>query len=274
MTRRFGAVPRSETFSSMWDDRAAVDVQFNSVISPGDRSGLKTEYVDQVDRRLIAPELELLSLGAKVLDFGCGAGRIAQWSLFDRLEYFGVDQSEKMIELATRYSAGKPKRQFFRYDGQHLPFESRVFDCVIAIWVLQHILDDDRLRAVGRELDRVLKPGGKIILIEQLSGREIDEHLPSGEIYKRHRQASTLSALFGASQQPVWLRKTEGFVAHGPLYKSLGIIGLLPVPSMRGIIPACIALDEVWYRVTVGLRIYQPDWIDQGLMIIKQVSRT
>jgi SAM-dependent methyltransferase len=260
---------REEAVAGMWDERAAEDVNFNSVISPGDRSGLKAEYIDLIDRKLLAPELGALPPGAKVLDFGCGVGRVARWSLFDRLEYFGVDRSARMIETAKRYSESTPHRHFACYD-RRLPFDDAEFDCVISIWVIQHIVEEAALRDTASELLRVLKPGGHIILIEQVSDREIDEALPNGEIYKRHRSASALSAAFGSREGPAWLQKTAGFAMHGPFYKSLGIVGLVPVRKLRRLIPSFVDLDEAWYRATGGFRPRSRDWLDQGLMVVKK----
>lgn len=259
-----------ESVKTMWDERAAVDVNFNSVISPSDRSGLKTEYVNRVDRRLIVPELILLPDGAKVLDFGCGVGRLSQWPEFDRLRYFGVDRSEKMIQSAKKYSAHKPNRTLVTYDGYTLPFKSGFFDCIVAVWVIQHVLEEERLTALVRELDRVLAPGGKVILIEQLSDTVLDETLPSGEVYKRHRQASALTSLFGFAASPAWHKKTPGFALHGPFYRSLMLLGYLPLRSLRRLVPAFIALDELWYTMTARTNLLRPKWTDEGLMIVKK----
>jgi SAM-dependent methyltransferase len=267
---RWGIRKPRESVKTMWDERAVADVNFNSVISPSDRSGLKTEYVDLVDRRLIVPELEQLPAGAKVLDFGCGVGRLAQWPEFDRLRYYGVDRSEKMVQSAREYSARKPNRHFSTYDGSTLPFESGLFDCIVAVWVIQHILEEERLGALVRELDRVLKPGGKIILIEQISDRVLDEALPGGEVYKRHRQASALTSLFGLAASPAWHKKTPGFALHGPFYRSLTLVGYVPLRALRRLVPAFVALDELWYRVTVGTSLARPKWMDEGLMIVKK----
>ncbi|HEY2408465.1 MAG TPA: class I SAM-dependent methyltransferase [Polyangiaceae bacterium] len=264
-----GLLRRSEAVTSMWDERATADVNFNSVISPGDRSGLKAAYVDLIDQRLLAAELTALAPGAKVLDFGCGVGRLACWSLFDRLQYFGVDRSQKMIDGAKRHTGERPARLFAHYDGDRLPFDDGTFDCVIAIWVIQHIVDEQSLARTARELDRVSRPGGKIILIEQVSEEQIDEALPSGEIYKRHRPASALSEAFGSRSGPAWLRKTDGFVMHGPFYRGLALLGRLPIAGLRKLVPSFVALDDAWYRATGGLRLPSQRWLDQGLMIVK-----
>jgi SAM-dependent methyltransferase len=50
-----------------------------------------------------------------------------------------------------------------RGDVQHLPFSSTCFDAVVAITVLYTVVDD--ARAV-RELARVLRPGGAVVMVE------------------------------------------------------------------------------------------------------------
>jgi ubiquinone/menaquinone biosynthesis C-methylase UbiE len=104
---------------------------------------------------------DYLKEGEKILDFGCGAG---QWyELFgkEKVQYFGVDFSKKLIEIAkSRY----PTANFQVIDGFHFPFESEFFDKVYAIAVFHH-LPSEKIRVfVLKEIKRVLKKGGILIL--------------------------------------------------------------------------------------------------------------
>jgi arsenite methyltransferase len=56
-------------------------------------------------------------------------------------------------------------------DARRLPFDAASFDVVVSSWALHNIADsEERLRAL-REIDRVLKPGGRIALIDIRHGR-------------------------------------------------------------------------------------------------------
>ena len=53
----------------------------------------------------------------KVLDFGCGIGRILEYDLFQNADYYGVDISPEMINNARRKWKNRPHTNFYCYDG-------------------------------------------------------------------------------------------------------------------------------------------------------------
>jgi SAM-dependent methyltransferase len=71
------------------------------------------------------------------------------------VELIAVDQSERMVELARE--RGVDARVG---DVQELPFADGEFDVAVANWMLYHVPDLDRGLA---ELDRVLRPGGRLV---------------------------------------------------------------------------------------------------------------
>lgn len=92
-----------------------------------------------------------IQLRGRMLDVGCGQQPYRH--LFEVDEYFGV-------ELDTAFNRQTKKADFF-YDGKTLPFESEYFDALLCNQVLEHVPDDD---AFIRELARVIKPGGLLVL--------------------------------------------------------------------------------------------------------------
>ncbi|MFA7209741.1 MAG: methyltransferase domain-containing protein [Parcubacteria group bacterium] len=105
-----------------------------------------------------------ISEGAKVLDFGCGNGRLLEILKDKRLEYYGVDSSQGLIDLAkSRYP--EPGLHFLKTSGQaSLPFPDDFFNTAVSIAVFHHLPDKKFRLDTARELYRVLKPDGKIIV--------------------------------------------------------------------------------------------------------------
>ena len=99
--------------------------------------------------------------GDKILDLGCGNGRLLELFKDKDIEYIGVDTSEKLIEIAKKkYPDGK----FQVADALNLPFEDNYFDKVFSIAVLHHIPSKEyRLRFL-KEAKRVLRKDGLLIL--------------------------------------------------------------------------------------------------------------
>lgn len=104
---------------------------------------------------------ELILVGEKVLDLGCGNGRFYELFKDKPLDYYGVDISENLITIAkSRY----PGVKFKVIDGLNFPFPNNYFDKIYSIAVFHHIPSEEfRLRFL-KEARRVLKPGGYFIL--------------------------------------------------------------------------------------------------------------
>ena len=92
----------------------------------------------------------------KVLDVGCGNGMILS-PLVGRHEIYGLDISEMAVAQAN--AAGVNARQHDLEDP--LPFENAFFDMVFCGETIEHQVDTDWLLS---EINRVLMPGGKLVL--------------------------------------------------------------------------------------------------------------
>jgi SAM-dependent methyltransferase len=129
-------------------------------------------------RQNIWPEIKFLLdkylfSGEKVLDLGCGNGRYFEYLKEKNVDYFGVDNSDKLIELAkNRY----PGVNFQIADAFNLPFSDNFFDKIVSIAVLHHIPSEELRIKFLKELKRVLKPGG-ILILTVWNFHELDEFI-------------------------------------------------------------------------------------------------
>ena len=113
--------------------------------------------------------LPQISAGSRVLDLGCGHGRLATL-LPPRCAYIGVDNSETMLDLAreqVHHRDPEPEVDFVALDlltaswPAHIPGR---FDWIIMRAVLHHIPGyANRCRLLGKAID-LLKPSGSILV--------------------------------------------------------------------------------------------------------------
>lgn len=100
----------------------------------------------------------------RVLDFGCGAGRLSQALAEHADEVVGVDVSEPMLETARGLDRSGGRCEFVHNDSPGLGrFEDGSFDLVYSELVLQH-LPADVIEGYLAEFMRVLNPGGVAVL--------------------------------------------------------------------------------------------------------------
>ncbi len=115
---------------------------------------------DQLGRAINLPA------GSKVLDAGCGMGRVAVNLAQDfGYQIEGIDLLDFNIKEATRYSAARhqPGVSFRVGDYTKLPFPNDSFDAVYTMETLYHAPNYDEALS---ELRRVLKPNGKLVMFE------------------------------------------------------------------------------------------------------------
>ncbi|MGH7553290.1 MAG: class I SAM-dependent methyltransferase [Longimicrobiales bacterium] len=109
-------------------------------------------------RRLAAlVELAQARAGERLLEVGCGGGHVLEQ--FPGLDRTGVDLSAGMLKRARRRVG--PSVRLIQSQAERLPFQSGSFDVVVCTEVLEHILNPPE---VIRELMRVAKPGGRVIV--------------------------------------------------------------------------------------------------------------
>jgi len=114
---------------------------------------------------------QYLSEGAKILDLGCGNGRLLHFLASKNIDYVGLDISENLIKIANQLAQKKKESEkdfpYFSFscgDLTSLPFENQSFDAVFAIASLYHVPSRELRRKALEEISRVLKKNGIFIM--------------------------------------------------------------------------------------------------------------
>src|SRR6202521_5806597 len=101
--------------------------------------------------------------GLRVLEIGCGLGTDGAQFAKAGADYTGVDLTDAAVESARKHFELLGLRGDFRTaDAENLDFTDESFDLVYSHGVLHHTPDT---AAAGREIHRVLKPGGRAIVM-------------------------------------------------------------------------------------------------------------
>jgi 2-polyprenyl-3-methyl-5-hydroxy-6-metoxy-1,4-benzoquinol methylase len=104
-----------------------------------------------------------------VLDLGCGPGVICNELRKKKLLCIGVDYSDKIIRIAKSRGG-----EFLWGSAEDIPCEDNFFNTVVVTETLEHVND---LEQSLKEIDRVLKPDGDIIITVPDGGTTSRVHL-------------------------------------------------------------------------------------------------
>jgi ubiquinone/menaquinone biosynthesis C-methylase UbiE len=147
------------------------------------------KFHDALYRDLIKKHL---APGARLLDAGCG-----RYLKFSK-EWAGMAKVVGIDLESTLETANERSPFGVRGDLNHLPFPAGYFDLVISRHVIEHLEDPPQ---VFREFHRVLKPGGKVILLTP-NKYDYVSVIASVTPYRWHR--ALVSRIFGVSEDDVY----------------------------------------------------------------------
>jgi SAM-dependent methyltransferase len=150
-----------------WDERALKDAErfVYTRDSDGDEADFTAAGGANYDQ-LVRPFLPVLLNGAaardcRVVEIGCGIGRMTRWFAESFGEVHAIDVAPEMIAQARIRLAAYPNVALHAGSGFDLtPLPDAYFDLVFSYIVFQHIPSAAVIRNYIREAARVLKPGG------------------------------------------------------------------------------------------------------------------
>lgn len=130
--------------------------------------------------------------GKRILNIGCWIGWFEKFAVEqDGASVVGVDTNEEFLEKARRF-VGKAK--FVHASASNLPFQNGFFDIVTMFDVLEHTPRSTESKCLT-ETNRVLRPGGTLILSVPASHVITNILDPAWYLGHRHYKASQVTQL-------------------------------------------------------------------------------
>lgn len=176
--------------------------------------------------------------GEKGLDIGTGTGNLAGLFLAKGIDMAGIDQSKEMLKQCGRKFPGLETKL-----GNFLavPYLDHSFDFVVSSYALHHLTDEQKFLAFS-EMRRVLKPHGRICLVDLMfENRETR----SGYLKKLEQQGkfeliSMMKGEYYANRSELvrWFESNGYLTKTEQIHEMLHILYAVPIQTGYGAVPA------------------------------------
>jgi ubiquinone/menaquinone biosynthesis C-methylase UbiE len=177
-------------------------------------------------RRQVLPQLNEIFAGRdqrqlRLVDIGCGTGRFIDCvkQAWPRLQITGLDMSDAYVRHARRHLRRWARISFVVGKAEAIPLPDHSQDAVTSIFLF-HELPPKVRRKVVRECVRVLKPGGRLIILDSLQRDDRAEYQGMLQLFRQSyhepyyasylkEDLGALAAMYGLSQ----VRSIPAFVS-------------------------------------------------------------
>lgn len=177
----------------------------------------------------------------RALDLGCGTGVFAERARAAGWDVIAVDPFRGMLERLHRRHPGIPAVQA---SGERLPFADDVFALTWCIAVMHHIADPRAVRRTLREMVRVTRPGGHVLVWDH------NPRNPYWPLLMRRVPQDT-----GAERLIPEREIVDGLRIAGAEPLRLDQLGLVPDFVPPRLLPAAVAAERAVERVPLLRRL-------------------
>ena len=139
--------------------------------------------------------LALVDPTLTVGDLGCGTGQVSEILAPHVAHVIAVDGSSDMVQAARARCKGTPHVDVRRGDIEALPIDDGLLDAAIVSLVLHHVPDPSRAL---REVSRVLKPAGRVLIVDMLPHDRAEYQQQMGHVWLGFSEKTMTRHLEGA----------------------------------------------------------------------------
>lgn len=150
--------------------------------------------------------------GDRVLDVGCGTGTLTILAKKEAGEdgyVCGIDAASEMIEVARKKALREGIDIDFRSGViEAIPFDDSYFDIALSSLMLHHLPEDLKLRGL-KEVFRVLKPGGTVLIVDFDTPTNLFGKVLSYILFFEEHVASNLKGIIPLIMEEVGFKKIK-----------------------------------------------------------------
>jgi ArsR family transcriptional regulator len=179
------------------------------------------------------PRLAMLALLPSdwvIADLGCGTGQVAAELSGCVKQVIAVDNSAAMLKAARRRTADLPNVDLRRGDLESLPIEDGACDAALLLLALTYVPEP---LPVVREMARILKPGGRAVVVDLLPHDREEFRIEMGQQRRGLDESEMNDLLHQGGLEPMFYRSLapETGVKGPGLFLSAAARGTAPRPS-------------------------------------------